>query len=269
MRNTVSTAKSAEPPVAPILFLHMPKAAGTSLHRAMIDIYGAERVRYIDGSVASMEAFLAEPAEQRHDIDVLAGHLRYQLRDALRRPCRVLTMLRDPVDRVRSLYRFIRRTPKHRLHERVRSGPLDAFIGDPWIPEADNDAVRRLNDLPEARAPVGQVTDRMLEVAKERLAREDTVFGLVERFDDSRRHFERVLRWPPAARAPANVAPPADADDPFTDDIRDRLAELNRHDLALYEFAADLFERRLESTRAGGTGPERPRSPADHHPSRG
>jgi hypothetical protein len=197
------------------------------------------------GSPAAAAEFRALLESERHAIDVLCGHLHYPLAGLLRQPCRVLTMLREPVDRFVSLYSYILSTPEHRLHERARERTLEEFVGHRGAPEGDNDQVRRLCSVGDATGPVGSVTREMLESAKLGLADSRTVFGLAERFDDSMRMIRRELSWPNVPYARVNVTPNRPCVLELTLAAIERVRDANHLDIELYEFAVELFGRRL------------------------
>jgi Sulfotransferase family len=229
-------------PFSPIVFLHMPKAAGSTMMQIIQRTYAGRAVQYIRGSPEDISAFVASPEAERHAVDVVAGHLYYRVRDSLRQPCTVVTMLRDPVDRALSLYHYVRREPKHRLHDAMRDTPLSEFIESRQLPELDNDHVRRLADVPPAEIPIGHLTQQHLDLALTRLKRDDVVFGLSERFEESIALISAALNWRPVSYESVNVAPAAR--DEIPPDVRDRIRERNRYDDALYRVAAGLFERR-------------------------
>jgi hypothetical protein len=53
-------------------------------------------------------------------------------------------MLRNPVDRVASLYHYVKREPKHRHHELVQSVSLIEYVVSGINPETSNGMTRRL-----------------------------------------------------------------------------------------------------------------------------
>src|SRR5690606_34786273 len=113
----------------------------------------------------------------------------------LSRPAVSLTMLRDPVDRVLSLYYYIFQSEQHYLYDIVARGDigLARFIEEITTAESDNGQVRVLNPEPLWEFPKGEIRRPMLEDAKRNLEHGVTAFGLTERFDESLMLFRRVL----------------------------------------------------------------------------
>src|SRR5262245_28712119 len=99
-------------PGRPLYFVHVPKAAGTSVRQflAMRVPEGAARwLRHEDS---------AAHAENRTGLDgfaVVGGHEVYDLRDHLPAAAAVVTILREPVERALSAYHYFRTLDRETL----------------------------------------------------------------------------------------------------------------------------------------------------------
>jgi hypothetical protein len=229
----------------PLIYIHLPKAGGTTLISALITRYRAGRGFRFTGLPQETEAFKALPERVRAQYDVLHGHVHFGIHKWLPDPATYATMLRDPVERIISYYYFVKTSPEHYLHEemRVRGWTLEEFItqGTNW--ETDNDQVRWLNEPEHQEVRFGCVPRSMLEAAKWNLEHAFTVFGIVERFEESLECFRAGLGWPdltcqrirnvnterPRAKLPRRTL--------------EAIRRANRWDVELYEFACELFER--------------------------
>ena len=92
-----------------LLFMHIAKTGGTSVRRSLANAYDKrERAFVYDpgdlrGAV-SRDQFPELPAEVRARLRLVIGHFPFGLHAYIDRPFRYVTVVRDPVDRVVSLY---------------------------------------------------------------------------------------------------------------------------------------------------------------------
>lgn len=226
-----------------ICFLHIPKTAGTSLTELLIQHVGSGRVCPA-GTLVDYDAMTDDELAR---YDMLKGHFDYALRARLRRPAVFLTMLRDPVERVVSLYQQWRRSP-------VPPGGLGGEAVAKRYDLADfidcgetavewrciNAQVYQIADgVRQARGP--EKDREMLELAKSHL-RDFAFVGVSERFAESVTRLCARFGWPvPSAMPNANVSSEATGIEPS---VRRRIAERNAADRELYDFAVELLDGR-------------------------
>jgi hypothetical protein len=176
---------------------------------------------------------------------MILGHVHYGLHTHINGPSTYITLLREPVSRVLSLYRYIAASPQHHLHDRVVKQRLIDFVsGDTDADEVENGQTRQIAGVP------GRILDSpSLALAKKHLAENFGVVGLVERFDESLILLKRRLGWRMPLYVRKNVTEGAPPPDPTDEEAIEIVRERNTLDAELYSYARELF---LEQAGRGG-----------------
>ena len=192
-----------------VIFIHLPKTGGRTLAAALRYKYPS-RTLFLDSLYEPLERIEEIPLERRRAARAMTGHLHYGVHRHMPQRCDYITMLRDPVARVVSMYRFIRGNPKNWLHDEVvGSGMgLEEFVLRAPDPTAENLQTRlhlrarsRQGDgaggrRPPARArPAAAPGDRGRSRPAKRNLDRFLVVGLTERFDESFILIRRALGW--------------------------------------------------------------------------
>lgn len=238
-----------------LLFLHIPRTAGTTLNRAIR--LRADSKREILASTfrsfPSWKKYLAHvqslPPEHLDRIRYFRGHFSYGIHEQLPKPALYVTMLRNPVERVVSSYYFFIKqlgSDDISIEDFVRKGR----VGDPrlHIGWTDNVQVRMLaaHDGKPVKVPIGSCTTDMLELAKERIASHHFVLtGLTERFDESMLLLKNKLGWRTCYYVTFNVSKLQPRTQDISQATRDLIESHNALDLELYAFAKELFEEEI------------------------
>ena len=197
------------------------------------------------GESSELERFLDRPSTELAKVGLVIGHMPYGAHRRLPNPCRYLTVLRHPVDRVVSHYYFILRHQNNYLHEKVAKGgmSLEDFVGSGITWELDNLQTRLLGE--GMHLELGQVDQDTLSQALTNLESLDMV-GLVEEPYKTLVLLKKTLDWRSVPRvADVNVTKGRPKVSQVSSRARDIISHLNRHDLALYESARQLMESRF------------------------
>lgn len=248
-------------PETTLLFLHIPKAAGTTLSRIAARHFPAS-TQYRLGANAQLglQRFNDLPEKIRSRYRYLAGHFPYGAHEKVPGPSAYLTFLRDPVDRVISFYHFIRADPAHPLYNQLPD-TLERFACGTRIPIFDNGQTRQLaGDW--GRRPAGTCDPRLLERAKQNLDRIDVV-GLSESFLPCLLLAADRFGWTRLGyrRENRNLSRPRTPLDPG---LRRALEEMNRFDRDLYAYATQRVEHDISA--AGSLLTERLQTFSRDHP---
>jgi hypothetical protein len=223
-----------------LIFLHIPKTAGTTLNRIIEWQYNPLSIYTMDpyGIRATVERFKKLSEERRRRIRVVRGHLLYGIHEFLPQGATYITMLREPVARFLSSYYFILRRPLHPLHRKLKTERLGVEDYLRLTPHRQNLQCRFIAGIGEG----GNCDEQVLKAAKENLARSFTVAGLCERFPESLMLMTTSFGWEIPFYENRKVSKNRSAVEPG---VIDTIREHNRLDIELYEFAKKRFEESL------------------------
>src|SRR5258708_9786374 len=125
-----------------VVFIHIPKTGGSTLNGLLQKQYGRNAIYSTDSKAVekSLEAFKQLDPSQRDEIQFLVGHTPFSASATLPGNYLYFTLLREPVERVISLYYHILRRTDHPLHEIISSNnwSLQACIQNTASIEFDN-----------------------------------------------------------------------------------------------------------------------------------
>jgi Sulfotransferase family len=91
-----------------VVFLHIPKTAGQSVHAALIQLFGADSIC----KARVNEELLLLSLEEIRRSRVYSGHFDWSMLDCVPHPKFVFTILREPTERILSFYFFLRESAK-------------------------------------------------------------------------------------------------------------------------------------------------------------
>lgn len=243
----ISSGLKARPaPPETVLFLHIPKCAGTTLVDEIIrrEFSPHELLLFYNGGTRDLLAQLQSmPEEELRAIYCLAGHFAFGVHVHLPQPSTYITLLRDPFQRIRSHYHFIQRRDDHPLHAKVIAGKISLidYVEKLGNLEMDNGQTRLLAGIGYS-APFGKCTPEMLQRAKDNLRQHFCITGVTERFDEFLQVAHARLGWQIASYRRRNVDHPSRQTIDFTPEERETILHFNTLDIELYQFASQLFE---------------------------
>jgi hypothetical protein len=238
------------------VFLHVPKTAGTSLHRLLC--------AHVEPAEICPERFGLQSLrpEELARFRLFSGHFQWDDVAIVPEPRRVVTMLRDPRERLLSLYYFWRSHSWEHIERYDLNGPRAArmrslleFLRSP------ESSLQEAIDNRFTRSLVGQTSFELLragtmseqeaqEIAARRLE-QMTAVGFFDDFGQSARLIHERLDLPTPKTIPHDMNKEDSSGAPFLErqesreeigpDICRELDRLTRLDAPLYEEARSTF----------------------------
>jgi hypothetical protein len=224
-----------------LIFLHIPKTAGTTLNRMIERQYSPFAIFTIDPHRirATAERLKRLPEERRRRLRVVRGHLPYGIHEFLPQGATYITLLREPVARVLSAYYFVLRRPLNPLHRKLKRERLRIEDCLRLFPDRQNLQCRFIAGVEDTAIN----DERLLDIAKENLSKSFSVVGLSERFEESLMLMATTFAWEIPFYENCRVAKTRPQIDPGTVEM---IRDYNRFDLELYEFGKGLFQEKLQ-----------------------
>ena len=223
-----------------VLFVHIAKTGGTTLRQALLWQYVIYRWKHrlnIERGADDFGAYRALSAAERRRCRIVHGHMRFGIHAHVPGTFQYVTMMREPMRQVISLYHYI----KASYTDTQFTTGLRDFILEGHDSYTPNSQVRTLAGV---RSDRPDCPDHALETAKRNIEKHIPVVGLTKYFDESLVLMGRRrgwTRWPLYARDNTNSARPPLAQLP--DALLAEIREQNALDLALYDYVEARLER--------------------------
>jgi hypothetical protein len=250
-----------------LLFLHLAKTGGMTLADIFARNFAPEDFLQVDMAEADASGMgtwshaAVERALSRLKLSEVAqlravwGHYGQGIQAHLPKPCAVVTLLRDPVDRVISVYHYL-----NEVAWQSAETLEEYFFGRKhYLLAFDNCMTRALSGRP-ALDPAAQSLASTEDVP--RLGEQDfdaaasnldeyLVVGTTEQFDETLLILGRDLRWSLSDLAynRVNVTTSRPAKPDISDALREKIFAWNRYDARLVERARAHLARRIAAYR--------------------
>jgi hypothetical protein len=231
----------------PLLLVHLPKTAGTTLAQLL-------RYHYSGGGFMGAGNVLSRPDEagprlqaiaRKAAIRAAAGHVSFGLAEQVLPDATFVTILREPVARTLSQHSFLAEFGRGGglvppgLGEDARGLGLEEMFDRGYL--LDDLQTRMLCGLV---SPYDDLPADALDRARSNLRERFAYVGTTERFDELLAVLNLALGWPTTAHEPARANPHRPAEVP--DELRAVAAERNLRDLELHALAGELLAERVD-----------------------
>ena len=232
----------------PVIFVHIPKTAGTTLTQVVRRAYKPDEVIFLYETriPQSVELFNRLPEAAKRRLKMVLGHVGFGLHEHMGRACTYATVLREPVERIISYYYFVLRSPGHFLHGPAKELGLEGFARSEASHKLTNGQTKYLAELDGLDA-----SRDTLETAKRHLENYFSVVGLIERFDETLMMLRRAAGWGIPYYDKANVTAHRPEKSRVPASAVDTIREHNQLDMELYDWASKRFDRQVADAGLG------------------
>ncbi|QUC64795.1 sulfotransferase family 2 domain-containing protein [Nitrosopumilus sp. K4] len=242
-------------------FLHIPKAAGTTLISILDGYFDKEEVLRLH----AWKYLLPKMPLDFSKFRFVRGHYGYGFYRLLPKKPINITLLRDPTDIILSSYKMIQRQPEEAKRYSIpQDKTISELITDPkieglvdtqthWL-AIDLDVLELSKDMDLEELSEYQPEEHnyfkhpnmsdqeLLDTAKKHLS-EFAFVGVVEKFEESLFLLHYMFGWPPIRNTvKKNVAPEHKTSDDLTEGAKKKLEEWTKLDQELYKYGNKIFE---------------------------
>ena len=225
-------------PEYPLIFIHLPKTAGTSLRRTIQKNYPSRELFFIynrNPRFNTMDDLRGFKAEDFAKYKIIMGHFPFNRKIFPFNDRRFVTIVREPIQRVISYHRHV----MGRDEWRGREISLIEYMQTSDEIQLQNHQTRLLAGM--KRNPV---TEKHLEQAIKNIEKYFLHAGTSERFADTVDCLHDLLGWRKKKVFYENVSPNQQATtDNYSEDILEKLRDINEYDFKLHKYVTNRLEK--------------------------
>lgn len=222
-------------------FLHIQKTAGLTLNQILLRQYRGRRVFSFEGSAADgIRQYSSLLEQEKREIYLILGHLPLKTGVEDFDNATIITLLRNPIGRVKSLCQHVSEGKSAYL---LKDFPPESFDLDRFLDSGDHQLYNHQTKI--LINPVSAVSNDLInsmskaqarDLALEKLFHVVSRFGIQEKFDESLILFSQFLNWRMPFYVSVNVKNSRRLIE-FKQRHLDRIAELNSIDMEVYDAA--------------------------------
>lgn len=230
-----------------LLYLHIPKVAGTTMLSVIRRNVPSDRIYEVRSEPEqAIRRFADLPEAERAQFRAIVGHFGLAMQAAVPGPSAFVTILREPVARIRSDYAYICRRPNHPKHARIVGESLGVrgVFEHELITMWDNGQTRILSGAGRS-VPFGECSEDLLKRAQANIESQCAVAGTMDRFDETLILIAREFGWRKMSYLRRNSSPGRSSGPALSEEDLELIRQHNRLDSRLYEWVSSEIDSRV------------------------
>lgn len=235
-----------------LIFLHIPKTAGSTLESIIGKLYLPNEIITFGGTLQTAQEAISYfknlPVQSRMRFKVLQGHMSFGIHRWVTQPFTYITFLRDPVDRVLSQYYFLMQLPDEIPEKReIKHMSLEEFVK--YHPLGNNTQLRFLSDLNGDLSRLQDInpSDGLFNEVMGNLEAYFSVVGITEYFDKSLLLVGNRFGWKVPYYRKVNVTKSRPLKSQISGESVRHIVYHNEYDIRLYEYWKSRFLKQVGS----------------------
>ena len=236
-------------PNSTLIFVHIPKTAGSTLNSVLSRHYAPTGTYKIYGSDTDGRRLADElcqlPTAQKQRLKLVRGHWPYGLHVQLPQPSTYISFVRHPVERIVSFYYHILRTPQHYAYREGFTAEMSLleFVEREFASDETHDGQTYF--LTGCR-PAHQALQQTVEEVLKRYA----FVGVSEQFDESLLLLKRLFGWRNVFYFSRRVNRQRPRLRDIPRDVRAAIEARNPLDMQLYDHIQKVLQEQIDDEGA-------------------
>jgi hypothetical protein len=235
-----------------IIFLHIPKAGGTTLRDIISRQYPKNSILTISHFKESLPIINQLTTNQQKSLRIIQGHLLFGIHKNLSNHSTYISMVRNPVEHILSGYYYLLNSPTHPLYKIVKTANMsfEEYLTSGINHMTNNPQVRTITGvgvLDPEEIEFGRCPNSLLEQAITNIKKHFIAVGITERFNESILVFKKLLNWSTPYYSKANVTRNRPKAKELTNKMVELINEYNELDFQLYDFVNQQLDCQIET----------------------